>query len=665
MNHSANLRQDKPACCKTADHPSDGAAANGRASERPEAEQTCFHCQQPLPKYSAITVNVGGVQQPVCCHGCQAAAEFISGRGLADFYRHRQRSSDRDQYAQVAREDRATGSEPENSATRWHFLDSDGRDIDRLGNDLTSSSFVRRLPDGTREFAVSVQGMYCSSCSWLIDSALHTLTNDISVQVDIDARRLHLKLADNKIKVSDTFNIISELGYKPEPVSLLDDRAEAGQADGAERRTYLKRLAVAGLGMMQVMTYAVASYLGEYQGIDDNLHRFLTLVSMLVATLVVFYSGRLFFENAWNDLKNKHLGMDVPIALAIGGAYFPSVYLTLSQTAGHVYFDSAVMFVFFLLLGRYVEMRARHRLSTVPGALMEMLPHSVAILRAGTGTDVGQQLTISPTEVKPGDQITLTEADSVPFDGVIVSGQASFDESLISGESEPQLKHSGMHLVAGSRLIKGLIELQATTDWAHSSITKIEQMLRGGRLVRNAMHDKVALLGRYFVAVVLTLTVAVAVFWWVNNPQRMFDVTLAMLIAACPCAFSLAFPVGVTAASNALRRVGILLANSSILEAIDSMTHWCFDKTGTLTEGSSEIVMVQTFGNSGEAECLAIAAAMEGNSEHALANAFRRIDTGGKVSQFEELAGRGLTAVVDGQRYWLGKRQWVMGSTLR
>lgn len=604
-------------------------------------DSVCFHCLEPVPKFSRIVAQVNGCLQPMCCYGCKAAAEFINGKDLADFYQHRKQSGGNRFFANVAR------PFSEKAINEWAYLD-------QLE---TAQDYVSLDQTGRRCLELFVDGLYCSSCSWLISKALKQLSNAIEVHIQLDAKRVSITIGqrNSSIKFSSVLEIISGLGYHVTPVNKRSAVDDIDQRRAIESRQSVKRILVAGLGMMQVMTYAIGLYLGEFQGMDDSQRQFLTLVSLLVATVVVFYSGKPFFINALNDLSNKHVGMDVPIAFAIAGAYFPSVYDTLFAHAENIYFDAAVMFIFFLLIGRYLEIRARHQLTSASDALVRLLPTRVEVQRKGTKIQ-----SIKPQDVQLGDYTELSSGNVVPFDATVLTGEARVDESLLTGEVHAVLKGVGHTLLAGSKVMSGCLSIQASHIWDESSIVKIENLL-------NKKNDSLTNEGlglqrfsQTFILAVLALTVLVGGAWWFYDASRVFEIVLAMLIASCPCAFALALPVASTAASNALRKHGVLLANPMALDILPRVTSWCFDKTGTLTKGQMVLQRVVTFSPISEAVCVEIAAAIEKNNGHALASAFSQIETTLTANDINESLGNGLSAFIDGQQYWLGKRDWVI-----
>ena len=588
----------------------------------------------------------------MCCLGCKAAADFIQQRSLTRFYEHRDRVNQRDFFGSLNAQELTVLNTQE-----WLFLDdlSDPRRVECVQVDSK----------GTRRLSLLVHGLYCSSCAWLIERALHSISQDIRVHVEIDALRVNLQVLDPDVELAELVLTISRLGYRPELVPA-NAWFDLEQSHTQERSSALRRLMVAGFCMMQVMTYAAGSYLADAssQAMLPEYERFFLLVSLLVATLAVFYSGMPFFKNAYNDLKNRHVGMDVPVALAIGGAYLPSVYEVLSHSVGDavgaVYFDSAVMFVFFLSIGRYVEMRARHHLADSSGEINRMLPDKITVQRVNG--DQLEEHRIAPKLIELSDRITLNVGDVVPFDARLIRGEASFDESLMTGESLAVQHGVGEQVYVGARLLRGEVTISANKVWIESSLFKINQ------LVQNASADtaptKLSQVGRNFVLWVIVLTVLVGAVWFYIAPDRVFHIVLAMLVASCPCAFSLAAPVGRTAAAHTLRRSGILLSNPEALSVASKVSHWLFDKTGTLTMGKPSVEDVVVLSEMSEQKCLTMVADVEHYSDHSLANAFAGFasELGGAklVEKFVDEPGCGVRALYAGKPVFIGKRSWVL-----
>lgn len=598
--------------------------------------QVCFHCLEALPKYSDVVANVADSSKAVCCYGCKAAAEYIDTAELSDFYLRRAHSKPQ-----------STVGKRIVSAQDWVFLDQQDSSLD----------YIEYAADGSRKLHLYIPGIYCASCTWLIERALAKSYQDIVVSIDLQSKRMVLELLESTLKFSDVLSLVKRLGYDPSPLKVASLTTNLYENLRRERRASLMRIAVAAIGMMQVMTYAVATYFGDAQGMDEPFRRFLNLVSLLVATAVVFFAGKPFFDNAWNDLRKWRVGMDVPIALAIGGAYLPSVYLTLFNKPGHVYFDSAVMFVFFLSVGRYIETRARHNLNHSSDSMQHLLPTHVQVERSQAGQL--NRMNITREQVEIGDRVVLSDGQVSPFDGVVQSGHASIDESMITGESLTLSKGIAANIVAGSVIIKGTLTIDVRSLWENSSFAKIEALSDRARSNDLRQSRRIEGVAEYFVPFVLTLTIIVGLVWWWIDPSRVLQIVLAMLVASCPCAFALAGPLGNTAASKAMRSKGMLLANFQALSILPTITTWCFDKTGTLTRGRPSIQSIHTFTDSSSETCLRIAASLGQMNNHVLSRAFQVSSNLLPVERFKQVSGKGVSGIIAQQKYSLGSSSWV------
>lgn len=312
-----------------------------------EQQDKCYHCGLPVPAGSHYHVEILGEQRDMCCPGCQAVAKAIVAGGMTDFYKHRT----------------ANPLTPQTA-------------VPELLNELAlydkpelQRSFVRSDGKHTKQASLIMEGIVCAACVWLNERHVGSLPGVLDFTVNYATHRAQLKWDDSQVQLSEILREIANIGYIAHPF----DPSRQEQLYKKERSIALKRLAVAGFGAMQVMMLAVALYAGEHHGIAENMKQFFRWVSLFIATPVILYSARSFFTGAQNDLRRRRLGMDVPVALAIGGAFIASCYATITGS-GEVYFDSATMFTFFLLTGRYLEMGARQRAGQAAEELVKLLP---------------------------------------------------------------------------------------------------------------------------------------------------------------------------------------------------------------------------------------------------------------------------------------------------
>lgn len=584
----------------------------------------CYHCGEPVPPGAEFRVVIEGRSRAVCCPGCQAVAALIADSGLTDFYRYRTGP--------------ASTPEPE-APDEWQVFDRDS----------VQQRLVQRLDGELREVVLGIEGLYCAACAWLIEHVVGGEPGVADIQVNPATGRALLQWDASRTSLSRLLRLVSRAGYRPHPM----DAAEAVPGETRERRAALRRLAVAGLGMMQVMMYAVGLYAGAiHQGMDPQIAAFLRLVSLLVATPVVLYAGAPFFRGAWRDLRVGRPGMDVPVALAIGGAFAASVWNTL-VAGGEVYFDSVTMFVFFLSVARYLEMGARQQAARSTALLATSLPET-ALLVAPEG-----ETRVVLAELAAGDTVRVRAGDPVPADGRVVRGEAHLDESLLTGEFMPAPRGAGEEVLGGSINQGSAFDMTVTRTGGDTLVSNIARLLERAQSERPRLARLADRVARWFVTGVLAVAALTAVAWWHIDPGEAFAVTLAVLVVTCPCALSLATPTALVAATARLAREGVLVTRAGALESLARADRVVFDKTGTLTRGRLQIRKTETSGDVAPGEAGALAAALEAHSEHPIARAFTHLADGRRAENVSVHRGLGLEGAVDGRRLRLGRPDWA------
>ena len=587
---------------------------------------TCFHCAEPLAGRAPLRGQVGAVQATFCCAGCQAAALLIEGLGLADFYRYRT----------------APAARPDGVAIEYRAYDSPGM----------TAALTRGEP-GARSVLVLVDGLTCAACSWLVTRALLKVDGVARASVNAATGRGHIVWDSRRVPLSQLLACIDSLGYRPRPVTA----DAASQQAERERHAMLKRLVVSGLGMMQVMMFAVAMYSGNFNGMDLQVRTYLRIVSLLVATPVMLYAGWPFFAAAVRALRERAVSMDVPVSLGLMLAYGASV-LDTWRHAGEVYFDSVTMFIFFLTVARFVEMVARHRCNSVADSLARLLPVTAHRFAAPDG----QPDDVAVAQLAVGDRILVRAGEVVPADGVILAGSTRVNESMLSGESIAVMRVPGEPVSAGTVNEEAPVQLRVTAVGAATTLANIVALLGRAQSERPRVIRAADASASRFLVRVLLGAVLVGVFWSFVDPGRAFAATLAVLVVACPCALSLATLVAVASASAGLARRGVLVAHPDAIEALARVSRVVFDKTGTLTTGRVRITRIAVQGPLTEARCIAIAAALEGQSEHPIARSFAALCADPPLAhEVRVVPGAGIEGSVDGQHFRIGTRAFAGG----
>lgn len=578
----------------------------------------CHHCNEPVPAHEDRQLVIESEQRMFCCAGCEAVARLILDAGLDDYYRFRTKPGEKVDAI---------------DATRWRGFDSA----------IVLDAYSPACNEGLRELRLQLDNLRCAACGWLVEQTLERQPGVRDIRLNTVTGLVTVRWKQEEVPLSTLLATLDTLGFKPRPLRA----DEYVRRDDAERKQFLKRLAVAGLGMMQVMMYGIAMYIGV--DMDARIEQFLRYVSLVIATPVVFYAAAPFFRTAWRDIRARQLGMDVPVSAAIGGAYLASVWHTFAGT-GEVYFDSIAMFVFFLLIGRFVEFSARHQVRESGQALIASLPAT-----AERVDEDGTSNSIPLTLIRPGDKLRVTYGSTVPADGRLLDHQATLDESLLTGESRGVIRHQGENISAGAinSGVPFLMEVSLVgRDTVLSGINRLLERAQGERPRLARFADRLA---RYFVGIVLAAGTLTALAWSQADPARAFEITLSVLVVACPCALALAVPVALTTATGSLARHGLLTVNGDALENLYGITDIVFDKTGTLTTGKPQLRRIIVTGVLPQSRCLALAAGLEKHANHPIAAAF--LDATDAIEIFtdvEQEAGVGLEGAARGHRYRIG-----------
>ncbi|MFW1676251.1 heavy metal translocating P-type ATPase [Pontibacter sp. JAM-7] len=595
-----------------------------------QGQAGCFHCGLPVPAGVDYSAMIQGQPRAMCCPGCQAVAETIAASGLENYYKHRTGPAD--------------APEISTRELKTDFL----KELALYDNPDLQREFVV-ASDEKREATMVIEGITCAACIWLLEHHLSKLDGILQVQVNLTNHRAIIRWDSSQQQLSQIMAEIYRIGYQAHPYQA--DREE--QRLALEQKKALRRLGVAGIGMMQTMMLAIALYGGALQGMEAQYESFMRWISLIFATPVVLYSAQSFFQASLRDLKTRHLTMDVPVSIAIGGAYLASVWATITAS-GEIYFDSVTMFTLFLLTGRFLEMKARHRSGRAGNALLNLIPNSAIQLIDGT------ERLIPAGDLRPGMQILVKPGQTIPADGEIIAGQSSVDESALTGEYLPVAKQIGEPVVGGTMNVENPLTVKITNtgnDTQLSAIVRLLERAQADKPTVAKIADKVA---SYFVAIVLITASVVGISWWLLDPANAFWITLSVLVVTCPCALSLATPTALTAATATLREHGLLITRGHVLEALAAADDIVFDKTGTLTAGKLTLQQIIPLANISAAQCTQLAAALERHSEHPIAHAFQENNPELTATDIEVSLGLGLQGRIDTTVLRIGKPEYAL-----
>lgn len=589
----------------------------------------CFHCGLPLDPTFDDTIEILGQPRNFCCNGCLAVASSIVDAGLDEYYQHR-------------REKAITADVLPEILRRLDFYDHP--DVQK--------SFVRGAD--VREASLLLENIRCAACLWLNERVLRGLDGVVDVDLDYASHHARVRWDPERIKLSEILQSILNIGYVAHPY----DATRREELNALQNKRSTERLIFAGVIGMMVMNFAIAGYV---MGLGDETGELGLWViigrwtSLFATTVLLAYPGQEFFTGAWRDLRNRRLGMDVPIALGLSVAYVGSIHTTWTQI-GDVYYDSIAMFIFLVLLARRIELRGRVRATDALDRVGRILPRTAARLEPDGEHEV------LVTDLAPGDRVRVRPGEIVPSDGRLTDGVSTFDESLLTGESLPVQHASGEQVIGGSCNIDQAVVIEIEKGSTDSTVAEIHRLLVSG--VRDA--PRYAILAQraagWFVGVVLLIALVTAGVWLWIDPANALPNTVAVLIVTCPCAFALATPVAAAIAVGRLADNGLLAVRSDALEIFAQCDTVAFDKTGTLTSGDLQIERIEPFGELDADRALALAAALESTSEHPVGRSLKRaVKTPGEAaSDCRNHVGQGVEGSIDGSRWRIGRADFAL-----
>lgn len=575
--------------------------------------QTCTHCQEPIPAQTDAQDN------RFCCKGCEGAYHLIKDMGLKSYYERRM-------------------VDPEVKPLR---PDEDSAQIDYKAH--------IHCDDDTETLYLMVEGIHCAACVWLIETALSRQDGVLEARVNMTTRRLVLRWEAGACDPNQLVATITGLGYRlvPYDPGIINSESER------QEKELLRAMAVAGFAMGNVMLFSVSVWAGYTQGMMASTRDLMHWLSALIALPAVAYAGRPFYHSAWAALKAGRVNMDVPITMAVVMAAAMSLY-QVAIGAEHAYFDSSVGLLFFLLIGRYLDRRARGKARSAAEQLLGLNATAVTVL-----DETGRYHLLPPNQVSRDMRVLCSVGERIAVDGTVEEGASDVDMALITGESVPSQTRCGDKVFAGTINLTAPLVIRVNATGESTLLAEIVRLMEEaekGRAKYVAAADRVA---KSYAPTVHILALVAYVFWFFvlgATWNESLLVAISVLIITCPCALALAVPVVQVIASGRLMRQGILVKNATALERFGDVRHVVFDKTGTLTLGRAELVNQQDI----DPQILHIAASMAANSKHPLSKALKRAcPDAGRMKGVQEVPGAGLA----GEGVRLGSRTWCGDDT--
>jgi Cu+-exporting ATPase len=552
-----------------------------------------------------------------CCKGCQGIYHLLKDEGLDSFYNK-------------------AGDTKLSPPTQQY------EDSSNFNSPAFYDKFVSINKDGFSQVSLIIEGIHCSACVWLNEKALHKMAGVISVNINYTNNKAKIVWDDTVLKLSSIIDMIRAIGYNafPYDASLQEVRANK------ERKDYYLRMAVAIFSTMNVMWIAVAQYAGYFTGINQDVKTILNIAEGVLATPVLLYSGWIFYRGAYYAIKTKAVNMDILVATGSTLTYIYSIYITVYER-GEAYFDSVTMIITFVLIGKFLEVLSKKSVADTLDIMSNHVPSSVKVIEDGKIVEK------NINDVKVSDLIFVSSGERVALDGVVIDGEGNFDESNLTGESEPVYKKIGDKIISGTVSIDAQIKYEATKDFAHSTLSNLVSLLEGAMSNKPRIQIMANKISEYFSAVILGFALITFFAWWFwpHSFERSFMVGISVIIIACPCALALATPVATLVGLGIASRRGILFKQAVQLETMAQATVLVLDKTGTITQGKPKVVHEHIYDDFDRSLLYSLVQ----NSKHPVAKGIVEFTYEENINYFElqnvkQIPALGLGGEYDGQK---------------
>jgi Cu+-exporting ATPase len=522
----------------------------------------CDHCH--LEADEDVMIKDGDLY--FCCKGCQGVYHLLADEGLDTFY------------DKVGDRELAPPVEADSELNRFD-LDSF---VDRY---VTKDGDIHKIP-------LIIEGIHCSACIWLNEKILNRTDGIIEANINYTNHKATITYDSTKIKLSQIIEKIRLIGYNAYP---YDPKLQEERASKTRKDYYLKMM-VALFSAMNIMMLAVAKYTGYFKGVDDDIRNIFHYTEFFLATPVLFYTGSIFFKGAYYGLKNRMINMDFLVITGASLTYIYSIYVLISEN-GQSYFDSVVMIITFVLIGKFLEVISKKSVADTLDTINSQIPTEVTIIKDG------EKSIIANEEVKVGDIIEVKEGQKVVIDGEIIAGEGSFDYSALSGESMPIVKSKGDTILSGAISIDSMIRYKATKEFSQSTLNSIVNLIEESLNKKPDIENRANALSGYFSLVILLISIFTFVGWYALD--GMFENALinaiSVIVIACPCALALATPVATLVGISITSKKGLIFKETKFLETMAKADTLVVDKTGTITEGRPQVsnfVQIEEFDKS-------------------------------------------------------------------
>ena len=526
------------------------------------------------------------------------------------------------------------------------------------------------------EVTLRIDGMHCASCTMNVENFLIRLDGIFDVKADLTSGTAFVRYDKNKVTIDDMEKVINNLGFELLGIDGQTniDEEELYRQDLISKRNRI----IVGLifaGILMVLMYSqwdplmgIVHHINESLGLDISS---MGLLSLLISIAPFLYVSLPILKAGFNGLVHKNLNMDVMYSMGIMVAYVSSILGTFHIVLDHtfMFYESAIMLPAFLMIGRYLEAKAKKRTSDSIRELIGLQPTVATLVELDENNEILSQGEVEIAEINLEDKLLVRPGDKIPVDGKVIGGESYVDESMINGEPIPKVKKNGEEVFAGTINQDGVLIISALKIGSETVLSNIIRLVEKAQSSRPPVQKFANTIVSYFIPVILTIAIVVFCLWYfVFGASLLFALTclISILVVACPCALGLATPTAVTVGVGRAAEFGILIKNGDTLENAGQIDVAAFDKTGTITEGKPEVDDVIAYGIS-EDELIALAASVEQNSNHPIAKAIVRKAEGMELMntvEFENITGKGIKAKIDDKTVLAGNKALIESNAI-
>lgn len=513
------------------------------------------------------------------------------------------------------------------------------------------------------EILLPIDGMTCAACSRGVERALNKLDGVEEVNVSIATNHARVVFDENKLRIADIKLAVAKAGFTPLNIEKKHD-AEAERSRAKKRTDEIKRKFIIAVIFAVPLVYLAMGHMfgapiPSFLSPDEHMLNF--ALAQLILTLPILYAGRSFFAVGVKSALHKSPNMDTLVATGATAAFLYSIYSVVRIASGvqvnahELYFESIGMIITFVLLGRMLESRSKSKTSEAVYRLMELAPKTAVLEKDSV------EVTISADEIAKDDIIIVKPGSVIAVDGIVTSGYTSVDESMLTGESIPVEKQIGDTVYSGTLNKNGSVKVKATGDSENTTLSRIIRLMEEAQNTKAPIARLADIISGWFVPIVVSIALISSLIWLIAGEGASFALTVfvSVLVVACPCALGLATPTAIMAGTGKGAENGILIKSGQSLETAHKLNAVVFDKTGTITQGNPQVTDVVTLNGASDDEVIYYGASAEKGSEHPLGEAILNYANNKNISvrspeSFEAIPGKGLEAVVDGNKILFG-----------